>query len=460
MLDVADALQRVLERCRPLAAEERPVPECLGLALAEDVASDVDSPPFDKSIVDGYAVVAADLAAGEAVLAVLEQITAGDLPRHAVTAGHATQLMTGAPIPEGADAVVMVEKSRATENAESRNPKAEIRKPPSRILLTDTPRAGQNILRRGQSMRRGEVVLPAGHVVRPIEIGLLSEVGRERARVVPPPRVAILPTGNEIVPAGQTPRGGQIRNTNGPLLAAAVTRAGGVPWEIGVARDETAELRSAIRRGLEADVLVLSGGVSAGVHDLVPAALAAEGVEQVFHKVRFKPGKPLWFGVFSRVARPEPGEGRGAEAGDVPQCATRNPLPPSAEATPVASPPVAPSTLNPQPSVLVFGLPGNPVSSFVCFEMFVRPALALLAGRTGGLRRVEARLAADFKHRGERPTYHPSILRESAAGLEVEPLPWQGSADLRGLARANALAVFPAGDRVHAAGETLEAFWL
>jgi molybdopterin molybdotransferase len=199
------------------------------------------------------------------------------------------------------------------------------------------------------------------------------------------------------------------------MLAAAVTRAGGVPIDLGVARDNAEELRRLIARGLSADVLLLSGGVSAGVLDLVPQALADMGVRQVFHKVQFKPGKPLWFGVHEAEGRQR----------------------------------------------LVFGLPGNPVSSLVCFEMFVRPALGRLAGRDNvGLRSGRGALATEFSHRGDRPTYHPARLIEGDGRVTIDPLPWQGSADLRGLAQANGLVHFPAGDRTHQPGDELEVFWL
>ncbi|HVC99252.1 MAG TPA: gephyrin-like molybdotransferase Glp [Pirellulales bacterium] len=403
MISVAEALTLVARHSQPRPAVEMPVADALGLVLAEDVASDVDSPPHDKSIVDGYAVVAADMAGGEARLAIVEEVVAGNVPSRRVTNGTATRIMTGAPLPEGADAVVMIERSEVKASPRSHLGDA--------LLRADGLKPGQNILRRGASFRRGEVVVRAGATLRAIEIGLLCEVGRVAVRVVPRPTVAILSTGNELVPPCEVPGPGKIRNSNGPMLAAAVARAGGRPVDLGVGRDDRDELRRSIATGLAADVLVLSGGVSAGVLDLVPGVLAGLEVEQVFHKVRLKPGKPLWFGVLVSGGA----------------------------------------------SKLVFGLPGNPVSSFVSFELFVRPALAQLAGRGfNGLATCHAGLTQPFIHRGERPTYHPAVLRQSAAGATVEPLAWQGSADLRGLAAANALVQFPAGDRAFVAGEAVE----
>lgn len=406
MLSVDEALQQVLGHARPLPAKECAVAQARGLVLAEDVASDIDSPPHDKSIVDGYAVVAADLAAGSAELDVLEEVTAGAVPTRDVSCGSATRIMTGAPIPAGADAVVMIEHTRLVAPAAGRE----------RVQISGKPPVvGQNIMRRAISMVRGQVVLRAGCELRAIEIGVLAEVGRSSISVVARPQLAILATGNELVPAEQTPQAGQIRNSNGPLLVAAAEAAGATALDLGIARDTAESLRESMARGLQSDVLIISGGVSAGVLDLVPSVLAQLGVRQVFHKVNLKPGKPLWFGVLP------------AAAGDK----------------------------------LVFGLPGNPVSSLVCFELFVRPAIGRLAGRRhASLAEVEAELAVPHVHRGDRPTYHPARL-ESADGRNViRPLRWQGSGDLRTLVEANSLACFPSGDREYRAGESIVALRL
>jgi molybdopterin molybdotransferase len=406
MLSVDEALQAVLARAHAKAPVVRPLADALGLVLAEDVASDVDSPPHDKSVVDGYAVVAADLAGGSAELEVLEEVTAGAVPTRAVTSGTSTRIMTGAPLPAGADAVVMIEHSHPLGLGE----------PFSRVRIA-SPKvvAGQNIMRRAVSMARGDVVLRAGRVLRAIDVGVLAEVGRTRVKVVERPTLAVMPTGNELVPPEQTPAASQIRNSNGPLLLAAAHAAGAVSVDLGIARDERAALGEAITRGLECDILVISGGVSAGVLDLVPSVLAELGVEQIFHKVNLKPGKPLWFGVLA------------GEAGQR----------------------------------LVFGLPGNPVSSFVCFELFVRPAIGRLAARTGaGLPLISVPLAIDFLQRSERPTYHPARLATVEGRTTLEPLRWQGSGDLRTLIEANALAYFPPGHRAFRAGEIVQALRL
>ncbi|MGD9722962.1 MAG: gephyrin-like molybdotransferase Glp [Pirellulales bacterium] len=401
MLSVDEALQMVLSRAVPRAPEVRPADEALGLVLAEDVTSDVDSPPHDKSLVDGYAIVAAELADGAADFELLEEVTAGAVPSRAVTRGHTTRIMTGAPIPEGADAVVMVERAELSPTANGL----------PRVRLQETAKPGQNIMRRAVSMRRGDVVLRAGAALRAVELGVLAEVGRLEVRVIDRPRLAVLSTGNELVPPTQLPGPGQIRNSNGPMVTAAAQAAGAAAVNLGIARDEPAALRAAIARGLEHDVLAISGGVSAGVLDLVPGVLAELGVEQVFHKVNLKPGKPLWFGV-----RAQQGGG----------------------------------------NTLVFGLPGNPVSSLVCFELFVRPAIARLAGRgAASLGETSATLTADFLNRSDRATYFPARLAVAEQGTTVEPLRWQGSGDLRTLVEANALACFPPGPLQFRAGDCI-----
>jgi len=351
-------------------------------------------PPYDKSLMDGYAVRATDLPEGRGVLTVIEEVTAGQTPRLPVAAGEATRIMTGAPLPAGADAVVMVERTRLLDG--------------DRVQREDrTPKPGQSILPRGQEMRQGETVLTAGSVLRPQEFGVLATIGRTTVRAYPAPQVAVLSTGDEVVEAPQTPGPGQIRNGNGPMLTAQVARAGGRPRYLGIARDRLESLRPLVAEGLQSPVLVLSGGVSAGKLDLVPGVLQELGVAAQFHKVEMKPGKPVFFGT------------RGA--------------------------------------TLVFGLPGNPVSALVCFELFVRPAIRRLLGHAdAGPRYVRAVLSRDFAYRTDRPTYHPARLEAGEAGWQVEPVPWFGSPDLRGLLRANAFVLFPAGDGRYQVGQSFD----
>lgn len=407
MITVDEALQLIRRRATPRPGCVVSTDAALGLVLDECVASDVDSPAHDKSLVDGYAIRAADLASGRAELRVLEQVLAGRVPQHPVDPGTAIRIMTGAPLPVGADAVVMVERTQTGP---------QVAGGPWQVSIEDRPaRPGQNIMRRAQSLSRGQQVLEPGHALRAIEIGLLAEVGRTSVRAIPRPTVAVLATGDELVPASQTPGPAQIRNSNGPMLLAQVRRAGAIPVDLGQVVDERAALGNAIRQGLSSDILVLSGGVSAGDADLVPELLRECQVSEVFHKVRVKPGKPVWFGVAS----------------------------------------------GPSGERLVFGLPGNPVSSLVCFELFVRPAIGMLAGRgVLALPVSQGRLGAPFRHTGDRPTYYPAVL--AAVDLDAPPRPreirllnWQGSSDLRTLAGANCLAVFSEPDHEYQAGEVL-----
>lgn len=403
MLTVDEALERVLAEARPLEPRAVPLDEALGLVLAEDITSDVDSPPHDKAAVDGYAVRTADVAAGERRLAVVEEITAGAVPQHKLERGEAARVMTGAPLPEGSDAMVMIERTRLITAGANEH-----------VELDSSPIAtGQNIVRRASALRRGQTVLRAPLRLRPIEIGLLAEVGRHTVLARPRPQVAVLPTGNEIVPLEQQPGPGQIRNSNGPMLLATARWHGGQTIDLGIARDDPDQLEQLIRRGLEADILTISGGVSAGKLDLVPGVLSRLGVREVFHKIKLKPGKPLWFGVH-----------RSGEK-----------------------------------QTLVFGLPGNPVSSLVCFELFVRPAIARLAGlEVPAASNLRLPLASGFDHRGDRPTYHPARMIERDGRHLVETVAWIGSADLAALTAASALALFPAGDRTYGAGEEVSVY--
>ena len=391
MHSVADAQDLIDRNIVRLAARDFDIdPKLLGLALAENILAARDSPPFDKAMMDGFAVRSAD---GAAELAVIEEVMAGQVPTKSIQVGEATRIMTGAPMPTGADAVVMVERTTMLG--------------PNRVRLGEAARPGQNVFRRGGEMRGGEAILLEGVRLTPAQIGLIAAVGRSRVSAFPRPEVAVIPTGDEIVDLGMSPGPGQIRNSNGAMLLAQVERAGGVARWIGIARDNEPHLRSMISAGLESDAIVLSGGVSAGVADLVPKVLADLGMETLVQKVRLKPGKPMLFGKVPRSG---------------------------------------------QAPVYVFGLPGNPVSSFVCFELFVRPALRRLMGQSPGPRLIEAELVEATAYRTDRPTYHPAHLEMTEKNWRVRRLPWLGSPDLRGLAAANALMLFPEGDHSYAIG--------
>jgi len=398
LLEVSDALSRVLSYAAPLGAIERDLPTALHEILAAPVVSDIDSPPYDKSMMDGFAVRVADVAVSGTTLRISQRIMAGMSPTGEFTPGTAAQIMTGAMIPTGADAVIMVERTTSVGD---------------RVTLNDVPRPGQNILRRATSISFGQSVLEPGEPLTPARIGLCAEVGAARVQVHRRPTVAILSTGDELVDYYDKPGPSQIRNSNSLLLAAAVQEARCEARPLGIARDEPALLRAAIKQGLDSDVLVLSGGVSAGVLDLVPAMLAELGVIPVFHKIRMKPGKPLWFGYLPRAN---------------------------------------------EPPRLVFGLPGNPVSSAVCFELFVKPALRKLRGEQVTMQHQfqTATLTNEVKHRSDRPTYLPALWEDRFEMPRVRTLPWSGSADLNGFARYECLVMFPSGEHLYHPGDSAQ----
>jgi molybdopterin molybdotransferase len=434
MLKVEEAQAIVLKSAMPLPPAVAPLTSAaLGMVLAEDIASDIDSPPYDKAMMDGFAVRTADLPEGKGVLQVIEEVTAGRTPQLPIGPGQASRIMTGAPVPAGADAVVPLERSQMLDGQQ--------------VQLDDrTSVPGGNILTRGREMARGQLVLRAGTVLRPQVFGLLASVGRTAVRIHPQPTVAVMTTGDEVVEANQTPGPGQIRNSNGPMLVAQVSRAGGLPRYLGIGRDTVQSLRPLVAEGLRADVLVLSGGVSAGRLDLVPGVLQELGVQAHFHKVEMKPGKPVFFGARAGEAMPA-SECEALRRKDEPGVVS------SLEEVMTARSRSAPARNSP---CLVFGLPGNPVSSLVCFELFVRPALRCLLGHAECLPPlVPLPLAGDFPYASDRPTYHPARLQTGPDGWQVRPLPWFGSADLRALAEANALVLFPAGNHQHRAGQRL-----
>jgi molybdopterin molybdotransferase len=380
LLSVEEALRLVMREAAPLPAVEVPISAAAGAVLAEDVASDVDHPPFPKALMDGWAVRAGDPGPFE----VLEEIAAGRMPSRALRAGACSKVMTGAPLPDGADAVREVEKARLEGG---------------RVVFEEPVKPGQNMALRGHDARAGQVLLRRGRRLRASEIGILAAAGRDRVLVHRRPRVAVAATGDELVPPGERPGPGRIRNSNSFSVCAQVRELGLEADDFGIVRDEPGALRAAVREGLERDVLLLTGGVSAGDWDLVVPALEAEGVSIRLHKVAIKPGKPFCF---------------------------------------------APR---------VFGLPGNPVSSFVIFEAFVRPYLGGLSGGEFPRRRVRALLKNAVKKGADRVQYLPARVDE--AGGAAELLPWKGSADLFTLADANAFAVVPVG-AAPAAGDAAE----
>lgn len=402
MITVDEALEYLRQSARSLNPQRVKLREALGLRLQESIVSPIDSPPFDKTLLDGYAVVANDPSPTRQVI---EQVIAGGVPHHAVEPGTTINVMTGAPIPEGANAIVKHEDVQILDES-------TIQLFPSGVA------AGTGILHRGAAFRLGQEVLTAGRHLSAIDIALLAEVGHPEVTVTPRPRVAVLPTGNELVECGEPVGAGQICNSNGPMLLALLQSMQATSIDLGIGRDDPKTLRQLMQQGLEADLLLVTGGVSAGVMDLVPGVLQDLGVRQVFHKVRMKPGKPVWFGEYEQ-------EGK---------------------------------------RTLVLGMPGNPVSTLVSFEVFVKPILRVLAGSDFVAPQPQRSvLTTSIGHRGKRPTYYPSQINfgQREQGLPtVETLPWRGSADLAALTCANALTILPEGDYELAAGTEVDVLTL
>ena len=383
----------------PTESEDLPLEDVAGRVLAEDLASDLDVPPFNRSAMDGFAVQSRDLGADPVELEVVDVIKAGEVSSATLGSGQCAKIMTGAPVPAGADAVVMVEQSETAGD--------------SRVRIMSAVRPGENIAPRGQDLRDGEVVLAKGTPIRAIEVGMMATIGRDRVRVFRQPKVAVAATGDELIPPGQgRPGPGQIRESNGHMLTAQVRSLGPSIrcQHLGITKDSPEDVRRTLDRGLASDVLILSGGVSMGDWDFVHHELHALGLEVLIEKIAIKPGKPLLFGRLT------------AENG--------RPL-------------------------WVFGLPGNPVSSYVTFELFARPFLRGLTGRPGPhFLELDATIQGGASGKAIPRTQHlPARIAAGRAGLEARPVSWHGSGDLRGLVDANGFIIVPAGESLPAEGE-------
>ena len=387
---VHEAQRKILDRVRTLEAEAVPLVAALGRVAAADVHAGLDLPPWDNSAMDGYAVRAGDVAPGVRLEVALD-LPAGSASGQRLPDGAAARIMTGAPLPEGADAVVPVE--------ETAGPIGEGRfaEPGEHVRFETRPEAGDHVRRRGEDVRRGQAVLHSGDVVSPARIALAATAGCPSIPAVRRPRVAIVSTGDELVELDRAGTPDRIVNGNAYGLAAQVTEAGGMPRILPIAPDDPAAIRSAIRSALDDDVVVTIGGVSVGAKDLVREALEDADVDLVFWRAAIRPGGPVAFGV-SAAGRP------------------------------------------------VFGLPGNPVSAYVTFELFARPAILAMGGRRRPFRRVvRAVLAAPVSTRSEKATYLRVRLEPEGSGWRARLTGAQGSAILSGLASADGLAVVPVG---------------
>lgn len=394
MLSYSDARKIVIEaarkNCGPLLQETVELGHALGRVLARNVAADRDYPPFPRSTRDGFAVRASDISNGTKTLKIIGESRAGVAFFGSVGAGECVQIMTGAAVPAGADAVVMQEHTR---------PGAD------EVTVEREINAGQNVVASGSEAKSGAVVVPLGTRLGFAELAMAAQVGATKLEVYRKPRVAILSTGDEVVPVEQTPGPVQIRNSNSVSLAAQAKLSGAEPVPLGNAPDNKAELSTMIERGLQEDILVLSGGVSVGKYDFVEAVLHDLGAEFFFDAIAIRPGKPAVFGI----------------------CRGK----------------------------FVFGLPGNPVSTMVTFELLAVPAIDLCGGlEPRPLPLLKAKLAKPVEQKGRRTHFLPALLHWELGEPVVEELSWQGSGDVAALVNANCFLVVPAETKQEfAAGE-------
>ena len=396
MISVNEALDKILSRIRPLGFEKVSILEALGRVMAEDIYANRDIPPFDNSAMDGYAVRTGDIQNASSShpiqLEVIEDLPAGFISKKKLEKGQAIRIMTGAPSPEGADAVVPVEDTKRDNRFV--------------LIYTTLPRA-ENIRKAGEDVKKGERVISKGDLIRPSEVGMLASVRRSFVLVYQRPLVAILCTGEELVDVDGNMDGVKIVSSNSYTLAAQVKDCGVIPIQLGIARDQKEEIKEKLLQGLRADVLISSAGVSVGDYDFVKDVLNDLGVEIVFWRVAMKPGMPVAFGML---------QGK-----------------------------------------LVFGLPGNPVSSMVSFEQFVRPSLLKMMGHPQLFRPViEAVLKEDIQKKPGRRHFIRAFVTFEKDQYFVVPTGAQGSGILKSMVKANGLMVIPEDRETVKAGERVK----
>lgn len=378
MISVDTAVKIAVDTAVPLHPKTVYFEDALGYCLAQDVPSDINMPPFDRSAMDGYAIVAEDCTTAPVELTVIEDIAAGYVPTKKISHGQASKIMTGAAVPEGADAVVKFEETESLDG--------------TRVKILKSVSGGSNISRCGEDMKTGQVVLRRGMPVRPQEIGILATVGKSSIDVFPAPTVGIASTGSELVDVNSKPSSVQIRNSNSYSLAAQARRMRADVEVMGIVRDNEDDTRKVIQKGLEKNILILSGGVSMGEYDLVGSTLKDMGTHIYFEKVALRPGKPVIFGK--------------------------------------------------KDNTLIFALPGNPVASFVTFELFIYPVIRKMMGFTTLHRTMlRAQLEIDIPVKRKRREYRPALLRSQDDIWLVSPVEWHGSADLLATTRANCLLI-------------------
>lgn len=396
MIPITEAIRIVLQQTSRLEVESVPLNDSLGRILAEDIIADTDLPPFDRAQMDGYAVRAADVSNTPSRLRIVGESAAGSGWHHEMKIGEAVRIMTGAPVPAGADAVQQVELTREVNGAEF-------------VEIIEPVASGRSIVRRASEIKAGATVLRSGEDINAAMIATLASFGYAQVKVGRRPRVAVMATGSELVNVDEKPGADQIRDSNNYTIAAYAALAGATVERLPLAVDDTEELKKQITEAAaQSDVLVTSGGVSMGVYDFTKAALKELGAEIYFERVSLRPGKPT---VFARLG-----------------------------------------------NTLIFGLPGNPVSVAVTFNLFARTALRVMQrAKQPALIEETAVLAHDLKGSIERESYLPAVLRTDEKGtLLAEPLKWGGSSDFVAFARATALINVAAGVKMIEAGSQVK----
>ena len=413
MLSVEQALEKILGYVAVLEVEPRPVLDCLGQVLAEDVYSTINIPPLDNSAMDGYAVRAEDTRGATEqtprLLRVIDTVAAGSISECEVEPGTTARIMTGAPVPKGADAVVRFEDTDETQR----------QRVSDEIGILREAKPGQDIRRAGEDIARGSLVLSREVVIRPSEVGVLASLGRSKVKVIRRPVVAVLATGNELVDINQALPKGKIYNSNSYSVAALVQRYGGIPKILGIALDSESSLVASLRKGLDADMLITTGGVSMGDYDVVKDVLVKQG-EIAFWTVRMKPGKPLAFGMVKGLD----------EAG-----VTRN--------------------------IPHLGLPGNPVSAMVTFELFARPAILKMMGKKNLAKPViEAVIEEPIVNSDGRRVFTRVIVGKRSGLYFARLTGPQGSGILTSMSLANGLVIIPEDKPGVEAGDVVQVMML
>ena len=418
MISVEQALEMVLSQAEMLEEERVPILDSLGQVLAEDIISDINIPPLDNSAMDGYAVRAEDTrGAGKEspkFLRVIDTVGAGAISETEVVPGTAIRIMTGAPVPRGADSVVQFENTDEEQNQASTTDRTI-----TRIGILCEAKPELNVRHAGEDIARGSTVLSKGTIIKPSVVGVLASLGRSEAKAIRRPVVAILATGNELVAINKPLPVGKIYNSNTYGIAALVQRYGGIPQILGIALDNEDSLVSKLRQGFDADMLITSGGVSMGDYDIVKDVLAREG-EINFWTVRMKPGKPLAFGTIKTVSK---------------DGATRK--------------------------IPHLGLPGNPVSSMITFELFARPAILKMMGKKNlNKPTVTAVLEGSIKNTDGRRIYARAIVAKRDGQYFARLTGPQGSGILTSMSQANGLAIVPEDKTELSKGDTVQVMML